>query len=298
MRLFHAPFLFRDKMMTDKSNSKDEKPTIFVSHSSQDIMIARAVRNLLEDRDHEVILFHLKHLEQIEDEEKRDAEIKRILDEEVNARDWLILIDTENSRGSEWVEFEIERAREYKKDIYKISGDRFKGYSRYQTEEILQPCIRSFSQSLRVFLSFDYKHKQKNIADAIQGALNDKGIECFTGHRTSKDKDIFLEINERMGTVMEESGIFILIVTKETVKSQSYERFLANRYRDNMRRIAFIVDDISENDLGQTIREMGDKLYVHDSPIELAIQELLNKLNDIRYSSFEENCGGEVIEGS
>jgi hypothetical protein len=85
-----------------------KKPSIFISHSSKDVQIARAVRNLLEDRDHFVGFFGWL-------QEMTDDETRAYLDAEIKEHQWLLLVDTPNAENSKWVQFEIERARHYGK---------------------------------------------------------------------------------------------------------------------------------------------------------------------------------------
>ena len=62
---------------------KDEKVYIFVSHSHKDINKVRLVRNYLEDRGAEPILFFLKSVTD-------DNEVEDLIKREIDARLWFL----------------------------------------------------------------------------------------------------------------------------------------------------------------------------------------------------------------
>jgi len=74
---------------------------IFVSHSIKDLGAVRKIRNAIEERGANPILFFLK--QQIPDEQ-----LKAFLRSEIAARSFFVLCDSENARTSEFVKFEIE----------------------------------------------------------------------------------------------------------------------------------------------------------------------------------------------
>ena len=73
---------------------------IFVSHSVKDLKSVRKVRNALEDRGANPILFFLK--QRVEDEMLRSFLVR-----EIEARNFFILCDSKNAREFEFVQFEV-----------------------------------------------------------------------------------------------------------------------------------------------------------------------------------------------
>src|ERR1700722_16457663 len=75
------------------------KAWIFVSHSVRDLEQVRNIRNELEKRGAEPLLFFLKALEQQE-------ELRLLLRREIEARTFFLLCDSTNARDSHWVQEE------------------------------------------------------------------------------------------------------------------------------------------------------------------------------------------------
>ena len=78
---------------------------IFVSHSNRDIEKAREIRNELERRGHNPVLFFLKCMETTEAD---DRLLRQLIEREIKAREWFILCDSPNARNSAAVLREME----------------------------------------------------------------------------------------------------------------------------------------------------------------------------------------------
>lgn len=137
-------------------NNWPNHPTIFISHSSADIMLGRAARNILEDLEHHVILLGLL-------QNMTEYETFAFLDKEIKARDWLLLIDSQSAQVSKWVQFELAQAEKYGKVVYRINSKRYSdcGSDRYCLESMIRPCVASFSQSIRIFPSYSHRDQQQ-----------------------------------------------------------------------------------------------------------------------------------------
>jgi len=83
---------------------RESNAWIFVSHSVRDIERVRRIRNELEARGAEPLLFFLKTLEDSE-------ELRELLRREIRARNFFLLCDSENARGSRWVREEQDYVR-------------------------------------------------------------------------------------------------------------------------------------------------------------------------------------------
>jgi hypothetical protein len=76
-------------------------PWVFVSHASADLVKVRHVRNFMEECGAAPILFHLKALTEPE-------RFWPLIEEEIAARNFFLLCDSESARKSSWVQRERE----------------------------------------------------------------------------------------------------------------------------------------------------------------------------------------------
>ena len=83
------------------------RKTVFLSHSSKDIEKVRQIRDILEALDYEPLLFHLKCLD--DDNENLETFIKK----EIEARNVFIYCKSENSDSSPWVQKELEYIKSF-----------------------------------------------------------------------------------------------------------------------------------------------------------------------------------------
>ena len=82
--------------------SKQSGAWIFVSHSHRDLEKVRQIRNELERRGHNPLLFFLKCMED------DDARLPELIRDEIKAREWFILCDSPHAKDSGWVQQEVE----------------------------------------------------------------------------------------------------------------------------------------------------------------------------------------------
>src|ERR1044072_1753702 len=83
---------------------KDSTPWVFVSHSSADLIKVRQVRNFMEERNAGPILFHLRALSDPES-------FWPLIEQEISARNFFLLCDSEAARAPPWVQREWETVR-------------------------------------------------------------------------------------------------------------------------------------------------------------------------------------------
>lgn len=86
---------------------------IFVSHSTKDIEAVRDVRNTLEMRGHNPILFFLRCIEE-------EAELELLLHREIAARDIFLLCDSSSARDAKWVRREQEFIKSLEGKVIKV----------------------------------------------------------------------------------------------------------------------------------------------------------------------------------
>lgn len=74
---------------------------IFISHSHRDLKKVRQIRNYLELKGANPLLFFLKCLEE------DDARLPELIKDEISARNWFVLCESQHSKSSNWVQQEI-----------------------------------------------------------------------------------------------------------------------------------------------------------------------------------------------
>ena len=91
---------------------------IFLSHSRNDIKKVRKIRDYLEKKSFEPIIFNLKCLT---DSDELTSLVKR----EIEARKWFLYVNSENARKSARVQEEVSYARSIqKKHIFRIDPNK------------------------------------------------------------------------------------------------------------------------------------------------------------------------------
>ena len=161
---------------------------IFVSHSHNDLKKVRLIRNYLEDREIEPILFYLHCMK---DGSQKDMEdLWNLIKREIDARDWVLYLDSESARKSEWVQNEIEYARQ-SKEGHIIQIDLNNGL------EEIQNRIESVARAMRVYISYckrDWKLALRLYGENAQGKTNlVEAIWLFSGmksFRGAKDQEL------------------------------------------------------------------------------------------------------------
>jgi hypothetical protein len=129
---------------------------IFVSHSHRDLEQVRQIRNELEKRGHNPLLFYLKCLS------NDDARLPQLIRDEIKAREWFILCESPNAKKSGWVQQEVELIKSMEGKSHEtidLSQD-------LQTE--LHKLVR-LSRRATVFLC--YARQDLDIAERIRRAL-------------------------------------------------------------------------------------------------------------------------------
>ena len=133
--------------MSEHEAGKAEGGFIFISHAHKDIRGIRKIRNILEENGMEPICFYLRCLSD-------NDEILDLIKREIDAREWFLLVDSENARKSNWVKTEVEYIKSKNTDkMITVS---------LEEKDTIVPILNRLSNSMRVFLS--YSHADFDIA--------------------------------------------------------------------------------------------------------------------------------------
>lgn len=133
----------------------NEKPIyIFISHSHKDIEKVRLVRNYLESLSRcEPLLFFLLSVTD-------DNLITELIENEIDARIWFVLCQSQNARKSNWVKSEVDYARKIgKHNFIEIDLDKSveNGELTKECQDYISNAYRKFNELSNIFISYSRK---------------------------------------------------------------------------------------------------------------------------------------------
>ena len=187
----------------DKLKKSDEGGYVFLSHSHSDIEKVREIRNALEEKGFEPLCFYLKCLND-------DSEIEDLIKREIDAREWFVFANSENSRKSKWVTMEREYIKGAKnKKILSVDLD---------GDEPVRSIVDKISHNLRVFLSSTAYDRA--IASRFRKKLEEKDFLVFyeDNMNFSFDDDVKGIVSSAICEASQE-GCVLVLVTESSVKS-------------------------------------------------------------------------------
>jgi hypothetical protein len=139
---------------------------IFVSHSHRDLREVRRVRNALEAKGHQPLLFFLKCLDD-------NAEIDSLLRREIEARQFFLLCDSPNARSSRWVQQEVSLIKE-------LDGKVSLDVDLEADWETQLTAIEELSRRATVFISYAWNNRtSRDLAVKVTNALRNNDYRVF-----------------------------------------------------------------------------------------------------------------------
>ena len=187
-----------------------EKPTIFISHSTEDLTDARLVRNSFEDLMHDVQLLKLS-------QHMSEDFLRNLLEKEIYSLDWLVVVNSENSRSSRWVDFEHAYARRIGKPIFSIELERCQHLKGYDRQQCIQRQVQAISREIRVFLS--YARKDQDFVSRIEYDLRKEGYEVWDVDTIDLGVDIGSDVLAGIDATLER-GAVVLLASENSIKSE------------------------------------------------------------------------------
>lgn len=197
-----------EKECKEKKIMKENKLTIFLSHSHKDEEKVRKIRDILETLDCEPLIFFLKCLD--DDNQNLEDFIKK----EIEARNIFLYCKSRNSERSEWVKKELEYIRSLDKSrIYEvdIENDFQQGIIR-----LLNALMKMIKQN-RLFVSCS--DLDKKTAKAIMTFMRKKGIAVFDYTDVRAGASWFNQIKNEIAKCAEEGNV-IVILSENSNKSK------------------------------------------------------------------------------
>ncbi len=221
---------------------------IFRSHSHKDLEKVREIRNELERRGHNPLIFFLKCLENDE------AELPDLLYREIAARNWFILCDRPNAQSSKWVQQEVSMIKSLEDKIYAridLSMD---------FESQLKK-INIISKRVTVFISYAWSNYDTEFALRVSKYLADADFSTWTIHETELGAYLIeTKINEALEDALQK-GFVLLLLSEVSLKSKSclFEikmslKYARNHHMNNV--IPIIIDHIDLSALPHDLRNV------------------------------------------
>lgn len=206
----------------------------FISHSRKDISKVRFIRNELEKRGFEPLLFYLKCLND-------EDEIEELIKREINERKWFIYVESENSKCSKWVQTE----REYIKSL-----NNKKVFTIDITQSIDEQLerIETISRKLKVYIS--YVPTDKEIYNEIKNYLLKKDLLILSDIDEQVDINYINTVEERLKESCRD-GFVIPIITKNSVNSNYLKIEIMTAKEHNAKIIPIIVGNMNYSILKQ-----------------------------------------------
>jgi TIR domain-containing protein len=137
---------------------------IFVSHSNKDLTEVRGIRNFLETKRHNPILFYLRSLQD-------DDLLPDFLKREIEARNFFVLCNSPNAGRSIWVQEEIRMVKAMPEKIYEEID---------LTRDLEGQIHKLAALSKRATVYISHTLKDQEIANRISRALADADFRVLT----------------------------------------------------------------------------------------------------------------------
>jgi hypothetical protein len=251
--------------VADSGEDSREGAWIFVSHSHQDLAKVRVIRDALEARGHNPLLFFLRCLGD-------DAEVDNLIRREIEARTWFVLCDSENARSSRWVLSELEIIKNLAEKVYEVI-DLDSGLE----DQLAR--IDRLSKRATVFLS--YARPDEAIADRLRQALLDRDYAVWNPRTDLAPGDNWTnEIRRAVQNAMT-NGLFVLLLSPAALESSSVQMELdyALELEAQLpgRLVPVLVSPIESEMLPRVVRDRN-WLMLTDDHFDQAVEVLIRVL--------------------
>jgi hypothetical protein len=181
----------------------DEGAWIFLSHSHNDIKEVRRVRDALEAKGHNPLLFFLKCLDD-------SSEVDDLIRREIEARNFFLLCDSPNAQASRWVQHEVELIKSMKGKVYRSID--LGGPWRRQLD-----AIDDLTRQATVFLS--YSHADRAVADQMALKLRALGYHILELRELPAGAVWKDELHKQIDTALA-TGSVVFLMSPEAMQSR------------------------------------------------------------------------------
>lgn len=189
----------------DTDDESHEGAWIFVSHSHRDLHEVRRVRDALEAEGHQPLLFFLKCLSD-------DAELEDLIRREIQARQFFVLCDSPNARGSLYVQEEAGFIKSLPDKVHvelALDGD-------WQTQ---LEAIHELSRRATVYLL--YARQSEELARVLARALRARDYRVYLDIDTLEAGEDWAAHESRALDDAVEKGFVVVLLSPEAISSES-----------------------------------------------------------------------------
>lgn len=198
---------------------------VFLSHSSEDIIKARIIRNEFERYGQNPLMFHLKCLN--DDTEENKEELFDLIKREIEVRDWFVYCESESAEKSSYVQMERNYVKECNKQfIWMINLD--------QDIDTIKEQVREICCSIQVFLVYD--KKDESVVNPLKNELRKNDFSIWDSHESIS---FFDEAGEAL-TSIAKKGFVLFICTKNSIDNKYIINELELAKTNNAKVITFV----------------------------------------------------------
>ncbi|MCM1042783.1 MAG: toll/interleukin-1 receptor domain-containing protein [Corallococcus sp.] len=252
------------------------KLTIFFSHSHKDIEKVRKLREIFESLEFEPLIFHLKCLD-----DKND-ELEDFIKREIDARNVFIYCKSQNAEKSEWVQKELQYiTQSNSRRLYTIDID-------LPLNQTLVTLLNSLCELIKhnsIFIS--YSHRDELICNSIKDLLTKNGYNPILRYETIKKQDE----HDKILREIVKNGVFLPIITHNYMNSLYCQAELEGALYSTDYGIKPLILPLIVNYNSQNALELIPKLYYYkfysfDFEKNLTTvneKNILNMLKDLAY---------------
>ncbi len=250
--------------MSEQEIKNAEGGYIFISHAYKDINRIRKIRNILEENGFEPIMFYLRCLSDHD-------EIVDLIKREIDAREWFLLVDSENARQSDWVKAEIEYIRS--KNTDKIVSVNL------EDNDSIRPILDRLSNSMRIFLS--YSRKDYYLARMIADKCIERDLKVFFDVDSVCAGDSFADQIHSSIKEASEKGCVVLFISSDYLQSEWAKRELESAVANNGFILPVIVNDVELTDFFEFYLRRT-QYYKLKTPVTMAsIEEIVGIIENM-----------------
>lgn len=254
------------------TNGSEQGGYVFISHSHQDIVKVRQIRNAMEEEGYEPLCFYLKCLT---DEDEIEGLIKR----EIDAREWFVYVDSPNARASEWV----RKEREYissigSKQIITIDLD-----SSGSMDDVAQKLIRG----LRVLVVCG--DPDLPMAQKLQQVFAEKDMQVFLKSAAATDRD-----------ESDAAGCIVVLMSSEGIRAEDVSSVLSSFAVNDAVVVLAVMDDYDISSAESELRDMCRAIcYLNTTDSKQRLEEFVRRVenevtHDLRKAFAEATSHSEV----
>ena len=186
---------------------------IFLSHSQKDWDQVRKVRNILEDKGQNPLIFFLKCM-------RDDSALADLIVQEIRARRWFILCDSPNAQKSKWVTQERNVIEDLPKNKYTSCTINLAAPIEQQLET-----LSPFLKKATVYLS--YSNTERDWAIKIADALREEDFGVFFPSEPTSGQDGVTETNNAIGEASTKGALLFLFSQDSKQKQRQATELIA-----------------------------------------------------------------------